>query len=189
MRGWGRKHDQGRLAIFAARAALLLSTLFLFTGGGVAHAQPTFAVAEQHARAGDTIHFSIAGATSRVDYEIEVADKDVLRGSAAGAMIAGEFTMPDLGAGARTVEVEAEMRHSGRMTKAEPRIEYLRPRPAPGRAGAGRAAARTRGDAERGAVPGCSSLHRNCADRCSESHRYPGFAGPYREAPRAPHRC
>ena len=93
--------------------------------GGVAHAHPSFAVAEQQARAGDTVHFSIAGARSRVNYEIEVADRDVVQGSAAGDLISGEFTMPALGESARTVKVEAEMRESGKKTKAKPKIEYL----------------------------------------------------------------
>ena len=106
-------------------AALFFSTLSFLIGGGVAHAHPSFAVVEQHARAGDTVHFSIAGAKSRVDYEIEVHDREVLEGSAAGNLITGEFTMPALGEDARTVKIEAELRQSGKKTKSKPKIEYL----------------------------------------------------------------
>ncbi len=102
-----------------------MSILFLLTGGGIAHAHPSFSVVEQQARAGDTVHFSITGARSRVNYEIEVADRDVVQGSAAGTLITGEFTMPALGESARTFKVEAEMHESGRKTKVKPKIEYL----------------------------------------------------------------
>jgi hypothetical protein len=113
-----------------------LSTLFVLTGGGTAHAHPGFAVVEQQARAGDTVHFSITGARNRVNYEIEVADREVVQGSATGTLITGEFTMPALGESARTFKVEAEMYESGKKTKVKPKIEYLGlalPRPEPAR--------------------------------------------------------
>ena len=115
----------------SARAGVLLSALVFFTSAGAAHAHPYFTVTEKQARAGDVVHFAITAAKSRVNYELEIDDRDVLQGSGAGSVITGEFTMPDLGERAKTVKVEAEMRESGKgKKKVKQKVEYLGPAPA-----------------------------------------------------------
>ena len=112
----------------SARAGVLISALVFFTSAGAAHAHPYFTVTEEQARAGDVVHFAIAAAKTRVDYELEIDDRDVLQGSGAGSVITGEFTMPDLGERAKTVKVEAEMRESGKgKKKVKQKVEYLGP--------------------------------------------------------------
>jgi hypothetical protein len=89
-------------------------------------ADPTFLLAHSEARAGDTVQFSIAGAKKRVNYEIEVGGREVLEGSgAAGGLILGQFTMPDLGASSRTVTVEAEIDEHRGTTVVRRKLEYL----------------------------------------------------------------
>jgi hypothetical protein len=93
----------------------------------VAHADPSFVLAESQARAGDVVHFSITGADDRVTYEVEVAGRDVLEGEAEGSVISGQFAMPHLGSSARSVEVEAEIREPDDRTTVERRLQYLGP--------------------------------------------------------------
>ena len=109
----------------SARAGVLLSALVFLSSVAVAHAQGDFVVTETQARAGDAVHFAITGTSGRVEYELEVGDEDVLRGSATGNPIAGEFAMPDLGGKARPVKVEAEWRVSGKRKKVKHTLEYL----------------------------------------------------------------
>ena len=79
---------------------------------------------ETQARAGDPVHFSITGAQKLVSYELEVADTEVLEGSA----VSGQFTMPDLGEAARVVTVEAELRGPGKKkTTVKRKLMYLGP--------------------------------------------------------------
>jgi hypothetical protein len=93
----------------------------------VAQADPTFVLAESQARAGDTVHFTITGADDRVTYELEVADRDVLKGAADadGGVVAGQFTMPDLGDTAKSVQVEAELREDDDKTTVKRKLQYL----------------------------------------------------------------
>ncbi len=96
----------------------------------VAHAHPSFELAEAGARAGDVVHFSISDAKGRVSYELEVGDHDVAEGSApAGNAFAGSFVMPDLGEDARKVTVEAELRESSKHKTIKRKLEYLGPAP------------------------------------------------------------
>jgi hypothetical protein len=91
---------------------------------GVAHADPSFVVAESQARAGDVVHFTISGADGKLTYDIEVDDRDVLKGSGKG-VIAGQFTMPDLGSKAKSVTVEAEMRDEDGDEEDKRKLQYL----------------------------------------------------------------
>ena len=96
----------------------------------VAHADPSFVLAESQARAGDAVHFSITGGEDRVTYELEVADRDVLKGEADGdsGAVSGQFTMPDLGAAAKSVTVEAEIRDDDDdKTTVKRKLQYLGP--------------------------------------------------------------
>jgi hypothetical protein len=95
----------------------------------VAHADPSFVLAESQARAGDVVHFSITGADDRVTYELEVADREVLKGEADadGGVISGQFTVPHLGGTAKSVEVEAEIREPDDKTTVTRKLQYLGP--------------------------------------------------------------
>jgi hypothetical protein len=90
----------------------------------VAHADPSFVVAESQARAGDVVHFTISGADGKLTYDIEVDDRDVLKGSGKG-VIGGQFTMPDLGSKAKSVTVEAEMRDEDGDEEDKRKLQYL----------------------------------------------------------------
>ena len=95
---------------------------------GVAHADPSFVIAESQARAGDAVHFSITGADGDDDltYELEVADRTVLEGAAEGN-VSGSFTMPDLGGSAKSVTVEADIREDDDKTTVKRKLQYLGP--------------------------------------------------------------
>jgi hypothetical protein len=100
---------------------------------GIAHADPSFGLAASQAHAGDVVHFTITGAEDDVRYEIEVNDRDVLEGTADGdsGPIGGQFTMPDLGAAAKSVTVEADIRDDGDdRTKVKRTLQYLGRAPA-----------------------------------------------------------
>jgi hypothetical protein len=92
---------------------------------GVAHADPAFVISESQVRAGDTVHFSISGAEGRVTYEIEVADRDVLKGAGDDGAASGQFTMPDFGATAKQLKVEADIRDSDDETEVKRTLQYL----------------------------------------------------------------
>jgi hypothetical protein len=110
------------------------SALIFMMSASVAQATgPSFAVAESQAHAGDVVHFTITGGEDDVRYEIEVADRDVVEGKADGddGPIAGQFTMPDLGAAAKSVTVEADIRDDGDdRTKVKRTLQYLGRAPA-----------------------------------------------------------
>jgi hypothetical protein len=95
-----------------------------------AQAKPDFDIAENGARAGEAVHFSIADLTGSVSYEIEVADRDVLKGSSAGSVVFSTFTMPDLGDKSRSVTVEAEIRDAKKKQKVKEKLQYLGRTPA-----------------------------------------------------------
>ncbi|MGH2979361.1 MAG: hypothetical protein ACRDLQ_06965, partial [Solirubrobacterales bacterium] len=125
------QHEQGGSAIRRPRSAVLVSALFFLLSTGAAHADPHFALTESQARAGEAVHFSISGARGRVEYELEIGDREVLEGSGAGKHVLGQFTMPDLGPTGRTVTVEAEIEESDDRTSVERKLLYLAPAPAP----------------------------------------------------------
>ena len=101
-------------------------TAFIFVMSvAVAHADPRFVIAESQVRANDTVHFSIAGGEGHVTYEIEVAGRDLLKGSGDGAAVSGQFTMPDLGASAKSVKVEADIKDSDDKTEVTRKLQYL----------------------------------------------------------------
>jgi hypothetical protein len=79
---------------------------------GVAQANPSFNLAESQARAGDVVHFTITGGDDEVTYDFELADHDVVKGAGDGdaGPVSGQFTMPDLGSSAKSVQVKAEIR-------------------------------------------------------------------------------
>jgi hypothetical protein len=117
-------HEQGGSAIRRAQAAILSSMLVLLLGSGVAHARPQLAVTEAEARAGDPVHFSVSGTEGLVEYELEIGDREVIEGAAVGNPILGQFAMPDLGADARVVKLEAHIELLGKTTKVKHKIRY-----------------------------------------------------------------
>ena len=106
-------------------AGVFFSAFIFLMSVGVAHADPGFVIAESQVRATDTVHFSITGGEGHVTYEIEVAGRDVLKGSGDGAAVSGQFTMPDLGAGAKSVKVEADIKDSDDKTEVKRKLQYL----------------------------------------------------------------
>jgi hypothetical protein len=128
---WG--YDQGGSTIFrrAGVASFFIALTFLLSVA-VAQAKPDFDIAENGARAGEVVHFSIDDFTGPVSYEIEVADKDVLKGSGAGSIVLSTFTMPDLGDKSRSVTVEAEIRDAKKKKTVKEKLQYLGKAPAPG---------------------------------------------------------
>ena len=158
------------MAIRRRGAGVFFSALIFLMSAAVAHADPTFVLAESQARAGDSVHFTITGADDHVTYEVEVADRDVLEGEADGdgGVVAGQFTMPDLGSAAKSVQVEAEIREDDDKTTVKRKLQYLGPRGARDRRpGSTRAGTRTRGVASnrarsrpRNIAPGAATAHR-----------------------------
>ena len=66
----------------SARAGVLLGAIIFAMSAGVAHADPDVFLTQSQAHAGDAISFSIGDMDDRVKYEVEVADRDVLKGEA-----------------------------------------------------------------------------------------------------------
>ena len=121
-------------AIRRTAAGGLSSALILLMSVGVAHADPGFTIAESQVRAGDTVHFSITGAEGDLTYEIEVGNRDVLKGSGDGGTASGQFTLPDFGEAAKKLKVEADIRDSDDKTEVKRKLQYLGaalPPPAP----------------------------------------------------------
>jgi hypothetical protein len=110
----------------ARAGGALFSLLIFLLGAGVAHADPSFVLAESGARAGDPVHFSISGAEGRVEYEVEVGGRDVAAGSGAGT-VSGQFTMPNLGNSAKAVTVEADLEDEDDDTTVYRKLQYLGP--------------------------------------------------------------
>ena len=106
-------------------AGVFVSAFIFLMSVGVAHADPGFVITESQVRANDTVHFSITGGEGHVTYEIEVAGRDVLKGSGEGAAVSGQFTMPDLGASAKSVKVEADIKDSDDKTEVKRYLKYL----------------------------------------------------------------
>ena len=71
------------------------------------------------------MHFVISGAAGRIEYELEIGDREVLESTGAGDFLAGEFTMPDLGPGERQVTVEAQIEDSDRTSAGKRKLRYL----------------------------------------------------------------
>ncbi len=111
-----------------------MSALIFLVSGGVAHASPSFEMSVSQARAGDVVSFSITGTDGRVSYEIEVGGRDIAQGSGAGSVVSGQFTMPDFGASAKPIRVEADVQESDDKTEVRRTLQYLGlalPPPAP----------------------------------------------------------
>jgi hypothetical protein len=103
----------------------------LLVGVDVAQADPRFTVAEREARAADVVHFSITNVDDDLTYVVEVDDRVVASGASDDEDVSGQFGMPDLGAKARSVTVEAQVNEDGDRDTFTRRIEYLGPAPAP----------------------------------------------------------
>lgn len=100
---------------------------------GVAHADPDVFLTQSQAYAGEAISFSIGDIDDRVKYEVEVADRDVLKGEADaddGVTISAQFTMPDLGPSSKSVTVEIEARDDDGTTTLKRKLQYLGHAPA-----------------------------------------------------------
>jgi hypothetical protein len=112
-----------------ARAAVALSVLLvaLLLGAASASADPSLVLSRSEAGAGEVVQFSIAGTKDEVTYAVEVAEHEV----AAGAGASGAFTMPDLGATARTVTVRVEVAGSDETTTLSRKLGYVPAAPAP----------------------------------------------------------
>jgi hypothetical protein len=91
----------------------------------VAHADPGASLAESQVRAGDPVHFTITNGDGHVSYEIEVAGRDVLRGSGEGPTVSGQFTTPNLGTGAKSVKVEIDIEDEDDKTEVARTLQYL----------------------------------------------------------------
>src|SRR4051794_10880808 len=113
-----------------ARLAFAVATALLALGATPAQADPTFVVAQSGAGPGEIVQFSITDTETRAGYSLELAGKEVAVGSGAAASgAAGQFAMPDLGAAARTVVVEAEIREPEDTTTRTRSLRYLPPAP------------------------------------------------------------
>ena len=112
-----------RISVIASAAGALL--LALTVGATGASADPTLALSRSAAAAGDVVEFSIAGAEDEVSYAVEVAEREVAEGEG----VSGAFTMPDLGAAARTVTVRVEVVASDERTTLSRKLEYAPPPP------------------------------------------------------------
>ena len=79
------------------------------------------------------VHFSISDIDEDETYVLEIGDRRLAEGSGTDAEeVSGQFTMPDLGGGERTVTVEAEIGERGDMTTVKRKLRYLgAPAPAP----------------------------------------------------------
>jgi hypothetical protein len=116
----------------AAAATFGALALMLFAGAPVAAADLSFQLSRTEARAGESVQFSISGTDDEARYAIEVAEKEVAEGSGAS----GEFTMPNLGATARSVTVKLELSQSGETEVLSRTLQYQpQPPPAAGPAG------------------------------------------------------
>ena len=106
-------------------AAVVFTTLAFLLSGAVAHARPSFELADSTARAGDPVRFSISGVEGwGVAYHLEVGGEDVLDGRDRN-VVAGTFTMPDLGDAERTIVVDVQLWWADNQRKEKRRLEYL----------------------------------------------------------------
>ena len=72
------------------------------------------------------VHFSISDIDEDETYVLEIGDRRLAEGSGTDAEeVSGQFTMPDLGGGERTVTVEAEIGERGDMTTVKRTLRYL----------------------------------------------------------------
>jgi hypothetical protein len=107
-------------------ATALVSAFFLVIDASVARADPSFALTQSAAAAGDSVHFAISGAESRASYVLEVEGESVAEGTVpAGSTISGAFTMPDLGNTSRAVTVEAEIALSDETVTRARSLQYV----------------------------------------------------------------
>ena len=102
-----------------------MSAFIFLMSVAIAHADPGVVISESQLRAGDAVHFFIIGGEGHVTYEIEVAGRDLLKGSGDGGGVSGQFTMPDLGAGAKSVKVEVDIKDSDGKTEVTRKLQYL----------------------------------------------------------------
>ena len=72
------------------------------------------------------VHFSISDIDEDETYVLEIGDRRLAEGSGNKAeRVSGQFTMPDLGGGERTVTVEAEIGERGDTTTVKRTLRYL----------------------------------------------------------------
>ena len=72
------------------------------------------------------VHFSISDIDEDETYVLEIGDRRLAEGSGTKAeQVSGQFAMPDLGGGARTVTVEAEIGERNDMTTVKRTLRYL----------------------------------------------------------------
>ncbi len=72
------------------------------------------------------VHFSISDIDEDETYVLEIGDRRLAQGSGNEAEeVSGQFTMPDLGGGERTVTVEAEIGERGDTTTVKRTLRYL----------------------------------------------------------------
>jgi hypothetical protein len=124
MAGWYCGTTREGPAISRARAAVLLTTLTFLLSSATAHAKPTFGLTETSARAGDLVHFTIAGVDGSMSYALEVDGTQVLDGTSDGG-VSGTFTVPDLGDESWTVTVDAKIRGAGKRKNLQSELQYL----------------------------------------------------------------
>jgi hypothetical protein len=108
-------------------AAVFFTALTFLLSAAAAHARPSFELTDDSARAGDVVHFFISGVEGwGVAYHLEIGGEDVLDGRDR-SVVAGTFTMPDLGDAGRTVAVDVQLWWSDNQRKDRRRLEYLGP--------------------------------------------------------------
>ena len=97
-----------------------------FGGGCAGTCRPRLAPAHRRRRAGEVVHFSISDIDEDETYVLEIGDRRLAEGSGTDAEeVSGQFTMPDLGGGERTVTVEAEIGERGDTTTVKRKLRYL----------------------------------------------------------------
>jgi hypothetical protein len=121
---WGTTREGP--AISRARAAVVFTTLGFLLSSATAHAKASLVLTEGSARAGDLVHFTISGVDGSTTYALLLDGMQVSEGTADGP-ISGAFTVPDLGDGAWTVTIAADIRRPGKRRWAESKLGYLGP--------------------------------------------------------------
>lgn len=93
-------------------AVSLLLPLALGTAGAhAACSEPELEIAKTNAQAGDTVAFSITGATPGTEYLLKVGDSELNAGTASATTVSDSFKMPDFGAKGRQANVQAVLAH------------------------------------------------------------------------------
>jgi hypothetical protein len=111
-------------AISRALSAALAATLITLLAAGSAQARPSFGLDQSSARAGDVVHFTIAGVDGwGVAYHLELGGRDLISGRSKSS-VAGSFTMPDLGDDARAVSLDAWIWWSNTKARTQRSLDY-----------------------------------------------------------------